>query len=188
MSSPLDLFLFENVMSFISLNVAMISALCGLMLWFINWRLEERASKQANVIADMQKSLLYLQGVSKNSAECFVQVVAMSNIQKFICEALMRGEAFTDEKQFKVRSHYIEPMREFSKSLQTLILFTDNPIWKQSAYKQLSENLGDATTLEIMKQLRLLQKQKGYDMDTDLPNAIRDLETRINEALKCSSK
>lgn len=188
MSKFLESFFLDNVLSFVSLNVAIISALCGLMLWLINWKLEEKLARQELIINEIRKSLFCLQGIAKNSAECFVQVDAVSNLHRLLCERLMRGDPCTDDKQKIIRFRYAESMRDFNRSLQTLVLFTDNPIWRQSAYKQLSVNLGDASTLQTFKQLQSMQNMGKHGQDADLPGAIKDLETRINEALKSVSR
>jgi len=67
--------------------------------------------------------------------------------------------------------------RDLNRAMQTLILYSGNRAWRQSALKQLSEAVGDADSLCTL----VLLQQYEEDIQRDFVRAIADLKKRLNE-------
>jgi hypothetical protein len=94
---------------------------------------------------------------------------------QMLTRVLAANGALEEQKQLFDET-YRAGRRRVNKSLQTLTLFVDRRDWRQSALKQLSEDLGGADTLVVLMELREAEQTLGIDLD----RAITDLQSRLD--------
>ena len=112
-------------------------------------------------------------------ARCFAVLDALVNIQYVIVRRLADKRPVGEKAVNLYIGEHSKSHRIFEYHLQTLLTYTKRTEWKQSALKQLSEDLGDANTLSSLMEL----KQHERELKADLRRAISALKARINERL-----
>jgi len=168
-----------NIISLVALEVGILAAFFGLLVAFINTYLAGRVSKLEDAIIMKERGDFFLTKVAENSGELFVLLDTVIVSQHLLIVRLLRGERTTPSILTSYQKDFIASRRRSNKFMQTLLIYSSRKDWRQSAFKQLSEDLGDAETLRAFLELEKYER----DLCDDLRRATVDLEERLNECV-----
>ena len=137
-------------------------------------------SKLEETIRTRERSEFFLANIAENSAQLFVLLDTVVVMQHLLLVRLLRGQGIAPSILPSYKEDFTSIRRELNRFMQTLLIYSARKDWRQSAFKQLSEDLGDADTLRAFTELRNYKCQ----FPEDLKRATEDLAVRLNESVR----
>lgn len=169
-----------NIISLIALEVGVLGAFFGLLVHYINNYVLGRVKQMEETAASMKNEDFFLSGIAENAVRLFILQDAVIMSHHLLLVRMLKT-AGIDEAGIKAyRDQFRSSRRRTNKTMQTLMIYSSRKEWRQSAFKQLSEDFGGADTLCALLELKQYEKE----LTGDLKRAISDLQTRLDEVAR----
>lgn len=161
----------SDVVALVALVAAIALGIPSLLAMYIS----ERISRLEKAMEHTKCEDFFLSNVAEHSVKSSLLLDNMIVIQNLIISRLIETCKLPQEMADEYSKVFKESRRDLNKTLQTLLIYSSRNEWRQSAFKQLSENLGEADTLRAFIELQRYETE----LLTDLNRAVTDLEGRL---------
>lgn len=177
---------FGNLISLISLVVALVAAILAGALSFFG-KDSDKLGKRLDSLEEKEKARhrenwIQIQ-IAESTVRLFVRLKEALDNQHTMLSFLLNKNGVGERGRAHYHSARERSIRTLNKYMQTLLLFSDNKIWRESAIKQLSEDLGEADTLRLLVEMLTFE----VELRDDLRRAIDTLEERLSIASQIPS-
>lgn len=166
-----------NVVQLVGLVVAIVAGFLAVVGWYINNHMSERLRKVEGQAKEMKADAFYLGCIAENTVKVFLRVDETTKKMQVLLGRLMTERKLSGSAYRAYMRSEGEARRGTQKIIQTLCIYSSKRELRQSALKQLSEDLGGADTLRALVELQKHEK----DLQDDLSRAILDLQARLDE-------
>jgi hypothetical protein len=168
----------SNPISFFAVNIAILALFASVIILYIEKTIKSNIKDIKIKQKDIDDQWFFLHGISEQTVGCFTKLDGLISTQHVVLRHILQNFKDIDHVYLV---NYNNIHRNLNKNIQHLIIYSNNIELKQSALKQLSEDVGDAETFRRLLELIGHERQ----LISDLQNAIKALERRINEKLNC---
>lgn len=171
-----------NVIGILALVVAITGTMIGILVFYVNSHVTDKIRKIEKLAEEMKCDAFFLARNSENAIRLFLRLDEMAKKHHVLLSWVLNGRVLPPTAYASYLESYLALRRATDKVTQTLVLYSSQTEWRQSALKQLSEDLGGADTLRALLELEKHEK----DLPSDLKRAIKDLQARLDEPRRAS--
>lgn len=169
-----------NILEIIAIFSAIQIFMIGIVLTIILHFLNKKWNRYETDVKNIKRNWFFIVQMANNLTDTICALRAEMQFQN----GLLR-ETFKQEQRGMAKAKILDVIfrkseLDIQRCLQTLMIFSDNTVRKESAYKQLREEFGNAETLISLESLKDYEKEQVELLKW----AIAGLKKRINRAVE----
>lgn len=165
-----------NVIQLLALIVGLVAFLFAGIVYFISQHLVKKLDRFEKKMEEQVSNEYHVFRIAENTVQLLVRVNQALQNQHIMVSLLIRKNGIGQVAMGPYLEAHNDASRALNRYLQTLLLFSENKIWRQSALNQLSEDFGDADTLRLLVELKSHERELG----DDLSRAVVTLQERLD--------
>lgn len=133
--------------------VAILIAIQGIFVTLILFYLKDKWNESKIGMDKIKRNAFFIEKMAANLADTIVNIRTEMQFQNGLFQRIFHATGLSEEFSDRLDAIYKKNEYEMERCIQTLMIFTDSLVRRESAFKQLVESFGNADTLVSMQAL-----------------------------------